>query len=103
MNGPLFDWFIMSRGKANSVVMLFKEYETNLQEIIEYRRQANRLYTEWEIALIWRGLIANYKQLKNSGIVHRDIRLGKIFFNPKNKAQPYQLTNLESARRIRTQ
>lgn len=25
-NGPLHDWYIMSRGKANSIVMLFRDY-----------------------------------------------------------------------------
>lgn len=61
---PLIDYFIMSRGKLNALVMVFKYYETSLFEIMEYRKQADKYYwTEVEILHIWRSLISSYIEL----------------------------------------
>lgn len=46
------------------------------------------------MAVIWKGLIGNYKQLMQQNIVHRDIRLSKILFNPNSPTQPFQFGNL---------
>ena len=90
----------MCRGELNAIVMMFKNYETNLMEMLNYRRQTNRAYLEWELGIVWKGLIGNYKQLTQLNIVHRDIRLAKVFFNPNSSTQPFQLVNLESARKL---
>jgi hypothetical protein len=97
---PLVDHFIMSRAKACTFVMLFRNYETSLLEIARYRQLADYHWTEAELVTLWKILIANYKQLKNMSICHRDIRLGKIFYAPDNKSQPFQLANLETARKV---
>ena len=92
---PLFDYFIMSRGKLNSLVMIFRRYETSLYEILMYRKQANSYNWNYpEILTLWKGLIYNYRQLSNSCIYHRDIRLGKILYTSESFNQPFQFVNL---------
>jgi serine/threonine protein kinase len=97
---PLVDYFIMSRGKSNTFVMIFKNYETSLLEIVRYRQLANYHWSEAELVMLWKILISNFKQLKNLSICHREIRLGKIFFTSDNRNQPYQFVNLETARKV---
>lgn len=97
---PLVDYFIMSRGKVSTIVMIFKNFETSLLEIARYRQLADYHWNEAELVTLWKILINNYKNLKNMSICHRDIRLGKIFYSSENKNQPFQLANLETARKV---
>ena len=43
-NGPLLDYFVMSRGNLNTMVLIFKNYEVNLMEVLHYREQIRRPY-----------------------------------------------------------
>lgn len=97
---PLVDHFIMSRGKACTFVMLFRNYEASLLEIVRYRQLADYHWSEAELVTLWKMLVANYRQLHSLAICHRDIRLGKVFFAPDNKSQPFQLANLATARKV---
>jgi hypothetical protein len=94
-NNPLVDHFIMSRGKINALVMLFRYYEVSLFEIVEYRRQAQRYcWTELELLHVWKSLVCSYADLNFNHVYHRDIRLGKVYYTPQNKNKPFQFTNL---------
>mgnify|MGYP003483912770 FL=1 len=90
----------MSRNKTNTMVMIFKNYETSLLEIVRYRQLAKYHWKEPEIVTLWKILINNYKQLASQSIVHRDIRLSNILYTPDSKSQPFQLANLSTARKI---
>jgi serine/threonine protein kinase len=90
----------MSRNKTNTIVMIFKNYETSLLEIARYRQLAQHHWREAEIVTLWKILVNNYKQLAIQSIVHRDIRLSNILYTPDSKSQPFHLANLSTARKI---
>lgn len=90
----------MSRGKANTLVMLCRNYECSLLEVVRYRQLADYHWSEAEVVSLWKMLISNYKQLSLLSICHRDIRLGKIFYNLDDRTKPFQFGNLCTARKI---
>lgn len=97
---PLVDHFIMSRGKANTLVMLCKNYECTLLEVVRYRQLADYHWTEAEVVSLWKMIVSNYRQLSLLSICHRDIRLGKIFYSPEDRTKPFQFANLSTARKM---
>jgi hypothetical protein len=90
----------MSRAKACTLVMIFRNYEVSLLEIVRYRQLAEYHWSEAELVTLWKLLISNYKKMKNLSICHRDIRLGKIFYTSDNRSHPFQFANLETARKV---
>lgn len=81
------------------MVMVFKNFECSLFEIVRYRQLAEYHWKEQELVTIWKVIINNYKQLATQSISHRQIRLSSILFTPDSKNQPFQLANLSTARK----
>ncbi len=90
----------MSRGKANTLVLLCRNYECSLLEVVRYRQLADYHWSEAEVVTLWKMLISNYRQLTILSISHRDIRLGKVFYTPDDRSRPYQFANLCTARKV---
>lgn len=97
---PLIDYFIMSRSQTHTMVLIFKNYESSLFEIVRYRQLADHPWTHPELLTLWKTLIANYRQLASQSIAHRDLRLSNVLFTPDSRSQPFQLANLANARKV---
>lgn len=89
----------MSRNKTNSMVMIFKNYEASLFDILRYRQLADHPWNHHELVALWKTIIGNYRQLAAQSICHRQIRLSNIFYTPDSKTHPYQFANLSTARK----
>jgi serine/threonine protein kinase len=90
----------MSRSRASVFVMLFRNYEASLLELVRYRQLADYHWSEAELVALWKAVVGSYRQLHTLSICHRDIRIGSIFFSPDNRNQPFQLANLATARKL---